>query len=146
MKKLFLLLAITILFTSCEKEEVEIPLSDQIMGNYTINTFQAGGGSLALPYTSSDGSVFTVRIVVTKVSETTVDLNVISKTVTGGISLSQPAISNGVTLSKTDGGIIQMKNASDGVKIAEVNTSTSSISVFGTLEGEPFTYIGSKDS
>lgn len=133
MKRLAIVVLSLFVFTACEKEEVEIPLADQVMGDYTMNTFQTDNGSLPLPFTSSTGSIFSVRVVVTKVSETTVDFNVISKTEENGISLSQPAISRGITLTKTDAGVIKLNNPNDGKTISEVNGSN--ISVFGSLEG-----------
>lgn len=145
MKKIFLVFAITILFTSCEKEEVEveIPLADQIMGNYTINLFKTEAGSIALPFTNSEGEVLSSRAVLTKTSDTSIDFNVITGRVISGITFSEPSISRGLLLTKNDAGAIEIKQSTSSTKFAEVNGSN--LTIFGTSNGEAFTYEGTKD-
>ena len=71
-KTKFLILGLFVLtsLASCEKADPELPLADQVMGEYVATSYKAGSTTLNLPATSSStGLTISATISCTKVSD-----------------------------------------------------------------------------
>ncbi|SOE23592.1 hypothetical protein SAMN06298216_3977 [Spirosomataceae bacterium TFI 002] len=141
MRKLAVLSIFALLVWSCEKEEVKIPAADQVEGRYTMNSFITSSNSLTLPYTL-EGSTLSARALITKITETTVDYNVISTVESGNITQSSPELIKGVTVVEIGDNTFQI-NGSSGEKLAVI--TGNSIEAFFTVSGQPVSYKGTKD-
>lgn len=133
---------LSVLAFSCSKEEVKIPAADQIAGRYTMNSFVTSTNFLTLPYTL-DGTTLSARALITKVTETTVDFNVISTIESGNLTQGSPELTKGATVTELGGNSFQI-NGSSGEKLATINGDN--IEVFFIVSGQAVSYKGIRDS
>ncbi|MGR3810273.1 hypothetical protein [Jiulongibacter sp. NS-SX5] len=139
-KLAFLLLTAGFLY-SCEKEVPELPLSDQVAGDYTLNSVTDGTAFLSLPYVNDDSETISARVVVTRITDTEVKLVYIVTTETEVLRYSDPEVMEPFVLTKENGlikGSYKFQNAEfSGDNIDLILSYTS---------GSVLTYSGVKDS
>ena len=141
MKKLIYFSIFYFTLVSCQKDEVKVPLANQIEGRYTMQTFSNGTNSFTLPYTL-DGSTLSARVVVTKITDETVDFNLINTVKSSSITQSSPELMKGVSVTEISENNLNVISDS-GQKIATFNGDN--IEVFFMISGTPVTYLGTKD-
>ncbi|KPM47646.1 hypothetical protein [Jiulongibacter sediminis] len=125
---------------SCETKEPELPLADQVMGDYTLNSVSDGSASLDLPYVNDDQETISGRVVVTKISDTEVKIVFIVTTETSSIRYSDPEVMEPFTLVKENGVIIGSFNFQN-VEFTGENIDL----ILKYSSGNVLTYSGLKD-
>lgn len=143
MKTLRFLLPLFILFSlvSCETKEPELPLADQVMGDYTLNKVSDGSASLDLPYLNNDEETISARVVVTKISDTEVKIVFIVTTETSALRYSEPEVMEPFTLLKENGVI---KGSYNFQNVEFINGGIDLILKYSS--GNVLTYSGVKDA
>ena len=96
------------ILTSCSTTdpEPEIPLADQIEGEYIGDSFTSGNKLIQLPSTNSDGVVATVRVIINKLSDSEVDFVIVFKQSKSGVDNTSRSQSDTIQLSKNASGDI----------------------------------------
>ncbi|AWW00462.1 hypothetical protein [Arcticibacterium luteifluviistationis] len=96
------------ILTSCSTTdpEPEIPLADQIEGEYVGDSYTAGTKLITLPATNSDGVIATVRVIINKLSDSEADFIIVFKQSKAGIENSSRSQSDTIQLSKNASGDI----------------------------------------
>lgn len=106
----FLILGLFILtiLSSCEKADPELPLADQVMGEYVATSYKAGSTTLNLPATSSStGLTISATISCTKVSDNLANFTLdLAQTIAGSTTHTFGTMTN-VELSKNSSGEIE---------------------------------------
>lgn len=142
MKKLTLVFLFLSLFSliSCETKEPELPLADQVQGNYTFNLVKGDAASLSLPFVNADGETLSARAVVSKVTDTSLKIVFITTRDNGSVRFSEPEILEPFTILKENeaivGSYLKQKVEFAGTEMSLILTYT---------DGSVLTYSGPKD-
>jgi hypothetical protein len=107
MKNLVVLLMLIGLITACSKNEPELSLADQAAGNYEANAMVVSGTPLALPFQSGNSKI-EVKLVIAKVTETSVDMTILLYETANGKTTEDKEVVSNITLTKNADGSIQM--------------------------------------
>lgn len=102
-----LLIMLWISITSCEKSEPELPLADQLIGEYVVNAYTINNATLNLPATSNTGITVSAKITCKKVSDEIATFIFVLNQTKSGITTSNNSTLDAVELRKTDSGIIE---------------------------------------
>ncbi|WP_304238600.1 hypothetical protein [Jiulongibacter sediminis] len=137
-KALNLLLLVALI--SCETKEPELPLADQVLGDYTLNSVSDGSASLDLPYVNDDQETISGRVVVTKISDTEVKIVFIVTTETSTIRYSDPEVMEPFALVK-ENGVIKGSFNFQNVEFTGENIDL----ILKYSSGNVLTYSGLKD-
>lgn len=109
-KAKFLILGLFVLtsLSSCEKADPELPLADQVMGEYVATSYKAGSTTLNLPATSSStGLTISATISSIKISENVANFTLDLAQTIAGKTTNDLASKSNVELSKNANGEIE---------------------------------------
>lgn len=113
MKKLLTAISIAFLISSCDvSEEIKLPLADQIAGEYTVNTFTLRGQKIPLPI-NLGGESLAIDMTVNKLSESLVNVQVITKSTTNGNTSESIDKIDNVSLFEALDGTIDLKSENE---------------------------------
>lgn len=141
-KYLAILLLATI-FMSCEKNEPEPPLSDQLMGEYTATAYNVSGITVNLPATNAAGVTATARIVSIKVSNNTASFTFVFTQTKSGIATSSNSKMDNVELVKASSGKIE---SADGLKKVDYGNNKIVVVFANADPSNPVTVFANKNN
>ena len=141
----FVILALTAVTTSCNKEDPELPLADQIAGEYTGTYYTVGGTTkVTLPATNAAGVTATSKISVIKISEDKATFKV-TFTLTDKAGKATDSFNNfdGLTLKKAATGEIEGYQGTN--KITSLNNGELSVTATATDPTKTVIFYGKKN-
>ncbi len=111
----FVLLGVLSVMAACKQDEPEPPLADQLVGNYTVNSYTSGANGVNLPATTPTGITVTARIVASKISDDVASFVFVFTQTKSGVASSSTSKLNDVSLKKGSSGAIEGKVGLDGI-------------------------------
>ena len=138
----FISLLLIFFITACAKSDPELPLSDQLMGNYTAKSYFVNNRTVILPATNSDGVTATAQIIANKETDTFSTFTFVFTQTTLGVPKSSTSIMRNVELAKMSSGKIE---SADGLKRVEFQNDQITVIFPGNASVAPVTVYATKD-
>ena len=110
-----ILVGVLSVMAACKQTEPEPPLADQLVGDYTVNSYTSGANGVTLPANTTTGITVTARIVASRISEDVASFVFVFTQTKSGIASSSTSKLNDVPLKKGSSGAIEGSVGVDGI-------------------------------
>ncbi|UBM59326.1 hypothetical protein LAG90_01470 [Marinilongibacter aquaticus] len=138
---IFHLVCIVLLASACQKEEPEIPLANQVVGEYTIHKGESELSDYDFPFTDEEGNTYSIEAVVSKNSDFELKIIFIITKENDTVRIGDPTVLEPFEIAKANGKI------SGTYGVHEVEFSGQQILLRLSYEsGEILTYTGTKNT